>query len=130
MPLARRRDCPLIRKYNKKLVVFAKNLRNNATKEENRLWYDFLRTHKIKFSRQKVLGKYIADFYSAKARIVIELDGAQHYEDKQIEYDIERTEFFNKYGLTVIRISNLDVNKNFEAVCNYIDEIIKQSLSQ
>ena len=128
--MARRRDCPLIRKYNKKLVVLAKNLRNNATKEENRLWYDFLRTHKIKFSRQKVLGKYIADFYSAKARIVIELDGAQHYEDNQIEYDIERTEFFNKYGLTVIRISNLDVNKNFEAVCNYIDEIIKQSLSQ
>ena len=120
----------MIRKYNKKLVVLAKNLRNNATKEENRLWYDFLRTHKIKFSRQKVLGKYIADFYSAKARIVIELDGAQHYEDNQIEYDIERTEFFNKYGLTVIRISNLDVNKNFEAVCNYIDEIIKQSLSQ
>ena len=128
--MARRRDCPLIRKYNKKLVVLAKNLRNNATKEENHLWYDFLRTHKIKFSRQKVLGKYIADFYSAKARIVIELDGAQHYEDKQIEYDIERTEFFNKYGLTVIRISNLDVNKNFEAVCNYIDDIIKQSLSQ
>ena len=65
-------------KHNKQLVPFAKQLRKEMTKEERHLWYDFLRTYSVRFSRQKVLGKYIADFYSAKAKLVIELDGFQY----------------------------------------------------
>ena len=108
-------------KHNKQLVPLAKQLRKEMTKEERHLWYDFLRGYPIRFSRQKVLGKYIADFYSAKAKLVIELDGSQHS---------ERTDFLKKYGLTVIRIPNNEINENFQGVCEYIDSAVKQSLSQ
>lgn len=114
-------------KHNKQLVPLAKSLRNEMTKEERHLWYDFLRTYPIKFSRQKVLGKYIADFYSSEAKLIIELDGSQHYESENIEKDAERTAFLKNYGITVIRISNNDVNSNFQGVCEYIDTIVKRS---
>ena len=117
-------------KHNKQLVPLAKQLRKDMTKEERHLWYDFLRTYPVRFSRQKVLGKYIADFYSAEARIVIELDGSQHYEDRNMEKDAERTVFLESYGLTVIRIPNNEVSRNFCGVCEYIDAAVKQSLSQ
>ena len=117
-------------KHNKQLVPFAKQLRKEMTKEERHLWYDFLRTHPVRFSRQKVLGKYIADCYSAETKLVIELDGSQHYEDGNIKKDTERTTFLEGYGLTVIRIPNNEVNRNFQGVCEYIDAAVKQSLSQ
>ena len=118
------------RKYNKQLVPFAKQLRREMTKEERHLWYDFLRSYPVRFSRQKVLGKYIADFYSAEAKLVIELDGSQHYEDGNMEKDTERTTFLEGYGLTVIRIPNNEVIRNFQGVCEYINAAVKQSLSQ
>ena len=118
------------RKYNKQLVPFAKQLRREMTKEERHLWYDFLRSYPVRFSRQKVLGKYIADFYRAEAKLVIELDGSQHYEDGNMEKDTERTTFLEGYGLTVIRIPNNEVSRNFQGVCEYIDAAVKQSLSQ
>ena len=118
------------RKYNKQLVPFAKQLRREMTKEERHLWYDFLRSYPVRFSRQRVLGKYIADFYSAEAKLVIELDGSQHYEDRNIEKDTERATFLEGYGLTVIRIPNNEVSRNFRGVCEYIDAAVKQSLSQ
>ena len=118
------------RKHNKKIVPFAKELRKNMTKEERHLWYDFLRSYSIKFTRQKVLGKYIADFYCSKANLVIELDGSQHYEDENLISDEKRTAYLEQYGITVIRISNLDVLKNFDGVCKYLDNEVKQSLSQ
>ena len=117
-------------KHNKQLVPLAKQLRKEMTKEERHLWYDFLRTHPVRFSRQKVLGKYIADFYSAEAKLVIELDGSQHYEDDNMQKDAERTAFLKDYGLTVIRIPNNEISKNFRGVCEYIDIAVKQSLSQ
>ncbi|MBR2442461.1 MAG: endonuclease domain-containing protein [Clostridia bacterium] len=117
-------------KHNKQLVPLAKQLRKEMTKEERRLWYDFLRLYSVRFSRQKVLGKYIADFYSAEAKLVIELDGSQHYENDNIEKDAERTAFLESYGLTVLRIANNEVNKNFREVCEYIDNMVRQSLSQ
>ena len=117
-------------KHNKQLVPLAKQLRKEMTKEERHLWYDFLRGYPIRFSRQKVLGKYIADFYSAKAKLVIELDGSQHYENDNMQQDTERTDFLKKYGLTVIRIPNNEINENFQGVCEYIDSAVKQSLSQ
>ncbi len=117
-------------KHNKQLVLLAKQLRKEMTKEERHLWYDFLRTHPVRFSRQKILGKYIADFYSAEAKLVIELDGSQHYEDSNVEKDAERTAFLAGYGITVIRIPNNEVNRNFRGVCEYIDAAVGQSLSQ
>ena len=117
-------------KHNKQLIPFAKQLRKEMTKEERHLWYDFLRKYPVRFLRQKVLGKYIADFYCARAKLVIELDGSQHYEDKNMEKDAGRTEFLAGYDLTVLRIANNEINKNFEGVCEYIDTAVKQSLSQ
>ena len=117
-------------KHNKQLVPFAKYLRKQMTKEERHLWYDYLRTHPVRFSRQKVLGKYIADFYSAEAKLIIELDGSQHFEDRNAEQDAERTAFLEGYGLSVIRIPNNEVRSNFRGVCEYIDAAVSQSLSQ
>ena len=117
-------------KHNKQLVPLARQLRKGMTKEERHLWYDFLRSYSVCFSRQKVLGKYIADFYSAEAKLVIELDGSQHYEDGNAQKDAERTAFLENYGLRVIRIPNSEVSRNFRWVCEYIDTEVKQSLSQ
>ncbi len=117
------------RKHNKNLVPFARELRKNMTKEERHLWYDFLRSYPVKFLRQKILGRYIVDFYCAKAKLVIELDGSQHYEPDAVQMDLARTEFLQGYGLTVVRFSNYDINKNFRGVCEYIDNYVRQSLS-
>ena len=117
-------------KHNKQLVPLAKQLRREMTKEERHLWYDFLRSYPVRFSRQKVLGKYIADFYCAEAKLVIELDGSQHYEPNNAQKDEERTEFLKEYGLEVVRIPNNEIGQNFRGVCEYIDATVKQSLSQ
>ncbi len=118
------------RKHNAELVWHAKNLRKNMTKEERRLWYDFLRTYPIKFLRQKPLGQYVVDFYCATAKLVIELDGFQHYQDENKQKDTERTTYLEQFGVRVIRIPNNEISRNFEGVCRYIDEIVRQSLSQ
>ena len=118
------------RKHNKSIVPTAKMLRSNMTKEEKHLWYDFLRRYPVRFSRQKVLGKYIVDFYCAEAKLVIELDGSGHYTKEGKRYDEERTVFLEEYGLQVVRISNTEIHKNFRVVCEYIDYLVEQSLSQ
>ena len=118
------------RKYNKTLVTPAKLLRKNMTREERRLWYDFLRNHPVRFSRQKILGKYIADFYCAQAKLVIELDGSQHFDEDGLSYDAKRDAFLQGYDITVLRIPNNEVNHNFQGVCERIDQLVQQSLSQ
>ena len=117
-------------KHNKQLVPLAKQLRKEMTREEKHLWYDFLRIYPVRFIRQKILGRYIVDFYCAAAQIVIELDGSQHYEEEAQQKDAERTDFLKGYGLTVVRITNLEVNRNFNGVCEFIDATVRQSLSQ
>ena len=117
-------------KHNKQLVPLAKQLRKEMTKEERHLWYDYLRTYPVRFTRQKVLEKYIADFYCAAAKLVIELDGSQHYEDSGMAKDAERAAFLEGYGLTVVRIPNNEVSKNFRGICAYIDAAVSQPLSQ
>ncbi len=117
------------RKHNKKLVGLARALRGNMTDEENRLWYCFLRTYPVKFTRQKIIGRYIVDFYSAKAKMVIELDGSGHCTQKGKQHDKERTEYLEGYGLTVIRIQNPDVNKHFREVCIYLDKAIRAAVN-
>ena len=98
------------------------------TKEERRLWYDFLRSYHVRFLRQKVIDNYIVDFYSHRARLVIELDGSQHYEESALLKDKIRTEKIEGRNLTVIRIPNNEVNRNFEGVCEYIDLLVTKSL--
>ena len=117
-------------KHNKKIVPTAKMLRKNMTKEEKRLWHDFLRTYPNRFTRQKIIGNYIVDFYCASAKLVIELDGSGHYTKEGIEYDKQRTAFLEEYGLQVLRIPNTEINKNFRNICEYIDGVVKQPLSQ
>ena len=117
-------------KHNKQLVPLERRLRKEMTKEERHLWYDFLRSYPVRFSRQKVLGKYIADFYSAEAKLVVELDGSQHYDEANMEDDAARTAFLKGYGLAVVRIPNNELSRNFCGVCEYIDAAVKQSLSQ
>ena len=114
-------------KHNKQLVPLARALRKNMTKEERRLWYDFLRDYPVRFSRQKVLGRYIADFYSAEAKLIIELDGSQHYEDENIRKDARRTEFLEAYGLRIIRVVNNEITENFDGVCDYIDAVVREA---
>ena len=111
-------------KNNKYLIPNARELRRNMTKEERHLWYDYLHNNPHKFVRQKILGKYIADFYCASENLAIELDGSQHYDEKGLEYDKKRTEYLESYGIKVVRILNSDVNKNFRGVCEYINGII------
>ena len=114
------------RKHTKSIVPIARMLRKNMTKEEKHLWYDFLCTHHARFSRQKVLGKYIADFYCPRAKLVIELDGSGHYTKEGKEYDEIRTAFLEEYGLTVIRIPNTQIRNNFEGVCKCIDMLVEE----
>ena len=116
------------RKHNSYLTPAAKELRKNMTKEERHLWYDFLKDYPVRFLRQKVIGRFIADFYCRAANLVIEVDGSQHYEAAGLSRDMERTAYLKQWGLIVIRIPNNDVNERFDAVCEYIDRIVKERI--
>lgn len=120
----------MLRKHNEKIVRIAKNLRNNATKEERKLWYEFLRGYPIKFSRQKIIANYVLDFYCGQAKLAIELDGSQHYSKVGEAYDKSLTEFLGEYGITVLRIANNQVTQNFEGVCRYIDLTVSKMLGR
>ena len=114
---------------NADLLSFAKELRKNMTFEEKTLWYKFLSSYPIRFYRQKIIGNYIADFYCDKAKLVIEIDGAQHYTPEGRAYDEARTEFLEQYGLSVVRFSNSDIDDKFEGVCYIIEKTIKERLN-
>ena len=105
------------RNNNPKLRPFSQKLRREMTKEERRLWYDFLRQLPVTINRQKVIGPYIVDFYCASAKLVIELDGSQHFEEAGIVSDNTRDSYLSGLGLRVLRYSNTDINQNFNGVC-------------
>lgn len=110
------------RLYNKSSLDNAKTLRMNQTEFEIILW-QYLRAKQlngIKFRRQVPIGKYIADFIALSKKFIIELDGSQHLEDKNILYDKQRTEYLKENGYTIVRIFNNDITNNIEAVLNYI----------
>ena len=113
---------------NPNLTEYSKKLRREMTKEERHLWYDFLKPLPFTFHRQKVIGSYIVDFYCAKAKLVIELDGSQHYEDAGRGYDQNRDAYLQSLVLAVLRFSNLDIAKNFSGVCTEILKHIDLSL--
>jgi very-short-patch-repair endonuclease len=108
------------RKHNPNLTSNARTLRKNMTKEERHLWYDFLKSLPIMVHRQKVIGRFIIDFYIAEAKLAIELDGSQHYEREGQQADYIRDRELGTLGIQVLRYSNADVNQRFEGVCEDI----------
>ena len=114
--------------YDKRLIGTAKALRRSLTPQERKLWYEFLGKYRVRFQRQKVIGHYIADFYCAKAKLIIEIDGGGHFSYSAQECDETRTKALKQYGLTVIRFTNIDITKNFEGVCYEIDKAVQERL--
>ena len=114
-----------IPKDNKKLET-ARKLRREMTPHERKLWYLFLRNYPVKIYKQRIIDKFIVDFYCATAKLVIEIDGSQHYDPQGQAYDAERTAILESYGLRVIRYSNREIDREFSAVCQQIDLIIKE----
>ena len=117
-----------MKKYNKNNIPLAKALRKNMTPWERKLWYEFLRNYPYRFQRQKAIGEYIVDFYCAKAKLVIELDGGGHYTQEQIIKDKLRSQELEQMNLEILRVCNLDIDQNFYGVCQYIDEQVKRRI--
>jgi very-short-patch-repair endonuclease len=116
--------------YNEKFISLARALRKDMTKQERHLWYDFLSKYPARFQRQKTISNYIADFYCSSAKLIIEIDGSQHYSEDKITHDEERTKKLSSFGIQLIRFSNKDVDDNFRGVCEEIDRITKCKLPQ
>ena len=114
--------------YKGNLINFAKQLRQNSTRHENHLWYDFLRNYPIRFQRQKTIGNFIVDFYCHSCKLAIELDGSQHFEKEGLSYDEKRTSLLEKYGVEVLRFSNSDIDNNFYGVCTMIDMKVNEKM--
>jgi len=117
-------------KKNNALLIVARKLRKEMTPQEKHIWYDFLRFYPMKVYKQRIIGNFVADFYCHKARLVIEIDGAQHYTPKGKSHDEARTEAIEKYGISVIRFTNGDVDTRFEAVCKAIDRAIIERVAE
>ncbi|MDR2014534.1 MAG: endonuclease domain-containing protein [Azoarcus sp.] len=114
-------------KYLRTLIPHARKLRREMTPQEKRLWYEFLANFSPRFQRQKPIDRFIADFYCYKAKLIVEIDGSQHFTESGLAYDAEREAILNSLGLRVIRFSNRDVNENFESVCNAILQFVQHS---
>ncbi len=119
----------MVVKKNNKMLERARELRKEMTPHERKLWYLFLRKYPVKIYKQRIIESFIVDFYCASARLVIEIDGSQHYTEEGKDYDEERSKIIEAYDLYVLRISNYDVDNNFEAVCNLIDKTIKERMN-
>jgi very-short-patch-repair endonuclease len=113
-------------KKNNELLNIARILRHNMTRQEQHLWYDFLRYYPQKIYKQRIIDNFIADFYCHSARLVIEIDGSQHYTNQGKAHDEARTEILERYGIYVLRFSNEDIDKNFDGVCRMIDKVINE----
>ena len=113
---------------NNDMLDVARRLRRDMTPEEKRLWYTFLRKYPVKFYKQRIIESFVVDFYCADARLVLELDGSQHYTEQGMAYDGERSAILHGYGLKVLRFSNREVNQHFDAVCECIDREVQARL--
>ena len=113
---------------NDALLPNARTLRKEMTPQERHLWYDFLRSYPVKFYKQRIIGPYIVDFYCASAKLVVEINGSQHYDEQGLAYDAKRTEFLVELGLKVLCFSNAEVNTQFQAVCEAIHNTVCERL--
>ena len=116
--------------YDNNLQGFARSLRRNMTPQERKLWYLFLRSYPVKFYRQRIIGPYIVDFYCASAKLIIEIDGSQHYAEPGEQRDFERSQFLRSFCLKVLRFTNPEVDQSFEAVCAEIDRVIQCDIKE
>src|SRR5690348_15451747 len=107
--------------YNLRLKTPSRTLRRDSTPAERKLWFEFLSYLPEKFTRQKPLGSYVADFYCSRLRLVIEIDGDSHFAAGET-HDAERTAALAALDVRVVRLSNLEVREQFEAVCMRIQE--------
>ena len=114
--------------YNGAYKPLAHKLRREMTRQEKHLWYDFLKSYPVSFRRQKQFGHYIADFYCATVQLIVELDGSQHYEPGEVQYDVERDQYLSMLGLTVLRFGNYDVDRHFDSVCATIDRTVREKI--
>ena len=114
-------------KHNE-LLNIAKILRRNMTRQEKHLWYDFLQHYPVKVYKQRIIDDFVVDFYCHQARLVIEIDGSQHYTLEGKKHDEMRTKIIEGYGLHIIRFSNKDIDEKFEGVCYTIDKTIKERI--
>ena len=105
----------------------ARKLRREMTPQERKLWYLFLRKYPVKIYKQRIIGPYIVDFYCASAKLVIEIDGSQHYDEEGRAYDATRSAYLQELGLRVVRYSNEDINERFDRVCESIQAHIQKS---
>ena len=106
----------------------ARRLRREMTSHERKLWYLFLRKYPAKIYKQRIIGRFIVDFYCASAKLIIEVDGSQHYDPKTMAYDAERSAFLSDLGLEVLRFSNREIDRDFRGVCEQIDLTIQNRL--
>ena len=114
--------------YHRDLILRAKDLRKHATRQEEHLWYDYLRRYPIRFQRQKVISSYIADFYCHSAKLIVELDGDQHGEVEKRQYEAIRTAELERMGIKILRFSNSEVNNAFAVICMQIDHEVRKRL--
>ena len=96
------------------------------TPHERKLWYLFLCKYPVKIYKQRIIGSFIVDFYCASAKLVIEVDGSQHYEPQGVTYDARRSQFLTALGLKVLRFSNREIDRDFRSVCMQIDLAIRE----
>ena len=113
---------------NRDLTFRAQELRTNATKQENHLWYDYLNRYPVRFRRQVTIDRFIVDFLCSKAMLVLEVDGSQHYTEDGEAYDKDRTAILEALGYSVLRVSNDDVDRNFSGVCELIDNVVRKRI--
>jgi very-short-patch-repair endonuclease len=111
-------------KHNRNNEELARQLRKDMTPWERKLWYCFLKDYPVRFQRQKCIDNFIADFYCFRAKLVIELDGSQHFDEAALLKDEQRTRYMQEYGLRVIRFTNLQINRQFEDVCRTINAVL------
>lgn len=116
--------------YNKNHQKLAEKLRDALTPQERHLWYGFLSNYPVKIYRQRSIDRFVVDFYCSAAHLAIELDGSQHYTEAGLKYDAERTTILEHYGISVLRFSNLDVDKNFKGVCETIHNAIQSRIGR
>lgn len=112
------------RYYNGALIPRSRELRKEMTRHERHLWYDFLRQYPVKIYRQRVISGFIVDFYCASAKLVIELDGSQHFTPDGLAYDQRRTNILEQLDIQVVRFTNHQIDTEFAAVCAEIDRLI------
>lgn len=115
---------------NRELKAFAVKMRKNQTDEENKVWYQILKGRVPKFHRQRIIGNYIVDFYCPKLKLIIEIDGYQHFYEEKREYDNKRTEYLENLGYRVLRFENTEVNKDIEEVRYIINNVCEEKLKE